>query len=105
MKKSSEVWILQRLVIRSCGWLAVGKLPKAGTCVKHAKELKSHTSCCTTGQKSQAGQVVSSQLELMTQSSRKDKSPDHSVWEKLTFRIPNTHLYIYPLFPRIVKSF
>ena len=59
--------------------------------MKHAKELKSHASYCTTGKKSQAGQVVISQLELATQSSHEAKSPDHSVWEKLTFRIPNTH--------------
>ena len=50
---------------------------KVGTHVKHARELKSHASCCTTGQKSQAGQAVNSQLELMTQPSRKAKSPDH----------------------------
>ena len=81
MKKSSEVWILQRLAIGSRGWLKIGKSPKAGTRVKHAKELKSHTSCCTTGQKSQAGQAVSSQLELATQSNREAKSSDHFVWE------------------------
>ena len=32
---------------------------KAGTRVKHARELKIHASYCTTGQKSQASQAVS----------------------------------------------
>ena len=35
---------------------------KVGTRVKHAGELKSYASCCTTGQKSQAGPAISSQL-------------------------------------------
>ena len=69
------------------GW----QVAKVGTRVKHTEELKSHTSCCTPGQKSQAGQEVSSQLELVTQSNREAKSPDHSIWEKLIFHIPNTH--------------
>ena len=71
----------------------------------HAGELKSHTSCCTTRQNFQSGQVVSSQLKLATQSSREAKSPDHSIWEKLTFRIPNTDQYKYPLYPHNVKSY
>ena len=52
---------------------------KVGTCVKHVGELKSHARCCTTGQKSQAGQVVSSRLELASQSSREAKLPDQPV--------------------------
>ena len=48
------------------GW----QVAKKGTHVKHAEELKSYANCCTTGQKSQAGQPVSSRLELATQSSR-----------------------------------
>ena len=39
---------------------------KVGTRVKHAGKLKSHASCCTTGQKSQVGQAISSRLELVT---------------------------------------
>ena len=81
------------------------QVAKAGTHVKHAEELKSHADCCTIGQKSQVGQAVSSRLELGTQSSREAKSPDHSVWKKLTFHIPNIHQYKYPLYPRIVESF
>ena len=52
---------------------------KVGTRVKHVRKLKSHVSCCTTGQKSQVGQAVNSRLELMTQPSREVKSPDHPV--------------------------
>ena len=81
------------------------QVAKRGTRVKHAEELKSDAKCCTTGQKSQAGQAVSSRLELATQSSCEAKSPDHFVWEKLTFHIPNTHQYIYPLYPCILESF
>ena len=78
---------------------------KRGTRVKHAGELKSHTSYCTTGQKSQTGQAVSSWLELMTQSNCEAKSPQTTLlWETLTFCIPNTHQYKYPLYPRIIES-
>ena len=52
---------------------------KVSTRVKHVGKLKSHASCCTTGQKSQAGQVVSSRLELVTQPSRMAKSPNYPV--------------------------
>ena len=50
--------------------------------VKHAGKLKSYANCCTTGQKSQAGQAVSSRLELVTQSSREAKSLASLVLEK-----------------------
>ena len=53
---------------------------KTGTRVKHAGELKSRANCCTIGQKSQAGQAISSWLELTTQPSHEAKSPDHPVW-------------------------
>ena len=78
---------------------------KASTCMKHAGELKSHASYCTIEQKSSAGQVVSSRLELLTQPNHEAKLPNHLVWEKLTFHIPS-HLTIYrPLYPRNVESF
>ena len=78
---------------------------KVGTHVKHTGKLKSHASCCTTGQKSQAGQAVSSRLELMTQLSREAKSPNHLVWEKLTFHIPSHPTIYRPLYPRNVENF
>ena len=60
--------------------LACGlQVAKGGTCVKHAEELKSHTSWSTTRQNFQSGQADSSRLRLATQSSREVKSPDHSV--------------------------
>ena len=78
---------------------------KVSTRVKHTGKLKSHASCCTTGQKSQTCQALSSRLELATQPSCKAKSPNHLVWEKLTFHIPS-HPNIYrPLYPRNVESF
>ena len=67
---------------------------KVDTRVEHVGELKCHASCYTTGQKFQAGQAVSSRLELATQPSRKVKLPDHPVWEKLTFHIPFSPYYI-----------
>ena len=85
----------------TCDWQAA----KVGTRVEHAGELKSHASCCTTGQKSQAGQAVSSRLELATQPSREVKSPDHPIWEKLTFYIPSHPTIYIPLYPRYSESF
>ena len=78
---------------------------KVGTCAEHAGELKSHASCCTTGQKSLAGQAVSSRLELATQPSREVKSPDHPIWEKLTFHIPSHPTIYIPLYRRYSESF
>ena len=85
----------------TCDWQAA----KVGTRVKHAGELKSNANCCTIGKKLQASQAVSSQLELATQPSREVKSPDHPVWEKLTFHIPShPTIYIYTLIPTIFKE-
>ena len=78
---------------------------KVGIHVKHAGELKSHASCCITGQKSQAGQAVNSRLELATQPSHEAKSPDHPVWKKLTFHIPSHPTIYRPLYPQNVESF
>ena len=72
---------------------------KVGTRVKYAGKLKSHASYCITRQKSQAGQTVSSRLELATQPSRKVKSLDHPVWEKLTFYISSHPIIYKPLYP------
>ena len=77
------------------------QVAKRVTRVKHAGELKSHASCCTTRQKSQVGQAVSSWLSPVARPSRQTTL----LWEKLTFRIPNTHQYKYPIYPRIVVSF
>ena len=60
------------------------------------QKLKRRASCCTTGQKSQTSQAICSRLELATQPSRDVKSPEHPVWETLTFTFLLTLLYIYP---------
>ena len=60
------------------------------------QKLKRRTNCCTIGQKSQAGQAVCSRLELATQPNREVKSPEHPIWENLTFQFLLTLLYIYP---------
>ena len=78
---------------------------KVGTRVKHAGKLKSHASCCTTGQNFQAGQAVSSQLELATQPSREAKLPNHPIWEKLTFHISSHPIIYRPLYPQNIESF
>ena len=43
------------------------------------QKLKRRANCFTTGQKSQSGQAVCSQLELATQPSREVKLPEHPV--------------------------
>ena len=72
VQKCRDSWLDSRV---THDWQAA----KVGTRVKHAGKLKSHVSCCTTGQKSQVSQAVSSRLELATQPSREAKSPDHPV--------------------------
>ena len=80
-----------RLDLAGGSWLA--SYQKLHTC-QACQKLKRHASCCTTGQKSLAGQALSSCLELATQPSREVNSPDHPVWEKLTLRIPFSPHYI-----------
>ena len=81
------------------------QVAKVGTRVKHAGELKSHASCCTTGQESQAGQAIYSRLELATQPSREVKLPEHLVWQNMTFHIPSYPTIYMPLYPRFKESF
>ena len=83
-----------RLDLAGGSWLQAARMML--TC-QACQKLKSRASCCTIGQKSQAGQAVCSRLELTTQPSREVKSPKHLVWEKMTFHIPS-HLTIY-IFP------
>ena len=81
------------------------QVAKVGTRVKHARELKSHANCCTTGLKFQANQAVSSRLKLATQPNHEVKSPNYPVWEKLTFHIPSHPTVYRLLYPRNVESF
>ena len=87
-----------RLDLASGSWLQAAKMMH--TC-QACQKLKSRASCCITEQKSQAGQAVCSRLELTTQPSREVKSPEHPVWEKLTFHIPSyptIYISLYPIF-------
>ena len=59
----------------------------------------------TTGQKSQAGQVICSRLELATQPNREVKPPKHLVWQNMTFHIPSHPTIYIPLYPRFKESF
>ena len=102
MKKYSRLCKDAETRDRTRDWQAA----KVGTRMEHAGEWKSHASCCTIGQKSQASQAICSQLELATQPSREVKSPDHPVWEKLTFHISShSTIYIYILIPTIFREF
>ena len=93
MKKCSRLCKDAETRDRTRDWQAA----KVGTRVEHTGELKSHASCCTTGQKTQAGQAISSQLELATQPSREVKSLDHPIWKKTDFSHSFlTLLYIDP---------
>ena len=69
------------------------------------QKSKRRASCCTTGQKSQAGQAVCSRLELATQPSRKVKPPEHLIWQNMTFHIPSHPTIYIPLYPRFKQSF
>ena len=92
VKKSSRVctqeeprdWISQ---LASC---------QRGTRVKHARELKGHASCSTTGQNFQSGQAVISQIKLTIRSNREAVLPECPIWWKMTFLIPYTPYYKYP---------
>ena len=85
----------------ACGLQAARSCTRA----KHAEKPNHHASCSTTEQKVKFGCLVTSLLELATQSSCEVKPPASSVLKKLILRIPNTHKYKYPLYPRNVESF
>ena len=82
-------------VTGTCDWIsriAHGlQAARSCTCAKDVEKLKRHANWSTLGQKVQTGHLVSSQLELATQSSRKAKPPASFILKKLTFHIPNTH--------------
>ena len=86
----------QRLTIGSRGWLATASY-QIEAHVLSMPEAEASRQLFTTGQKSQAGQAVYSQLELATQPSREVKPPEHPVWQNMTFHIPShPTVYIYP---------
>ena len=76
VKKSSRVCTSRNWILRLArDW----QIAKGGTRVKHAGELKSHASCCTTGQSFQSGQVVSSRFKLAMRSNCEAESLEHPV--------------------------
>ena len=68
-------------------------------------EVEASRQLFTTGQNSQAGQAVCSRLELATQPSREIKSPEHPVWQNMTFHIPSHPTIYIPLYPQFRESF
>ena len=85
--------------------VACGCKPPDRSTVPHMPEVEASHQLFTTRQKSQAGQVVCSRLELATQPSREVKPPEHPIWQNMTFHIPS-HLTIYiPLYPRFKERF
>ena len=86
----------QRLTAGSHGWFATASC-RIEAHVLSMPEAEASRQLFTTGQKSQAGQAVCSQLELVTQPSREVKQPEHLVWQNMTFHIPfHPTIYIYP---------
>ena len=103
-RKVQECALKKGLTTGSRNW----QVAKGGTRVKHARELKSHASCCTTRQNFQFGHTISSQFKLVTHSSHEAASnswlvpvtrPSHQntlFVRNLTLRITYTPYYKYP---------
>ena len=68
---------------------------KVGTRAEHAGELKSHASCCIIGQKSQAGQVVSSGLNSQLNPVARSSCQTTLFGKNWLFTFLLTLLYIY----------
>ena len=81
------------------------RLDLAGGSRLASHQKVAHVPSMPEAEESQAGQAVSSRLELTTQPSREVKLPDHPVWEKLTFHIPSHPTIYRPLYPRTLESF
>ena len=86
----------QGLATGSRGWLATASC-QIDAHMPSMPEAEASRQLFTTGQKFQAGQAVCSRLELATQPNREVKSPEHPVWQNMTFHI-SSHptIYIYP---------
>ena len=91
-------------MIRSRGWLAAASRQMMNTC-QACQKLKRHASWSTTRQKVQISHLVTSWLELATQSSCEFKPPISSILKNPTLRIPFSLEYKYPLYPWNVESF
>ena len=95
-----SVWRITQVCAKKKGLVGGSRLQATRmmhTC-QACQKLKRRASCCTTGQKSQAGQAICSRLELAT-------PPKHLAWENLTFHI-HAHPTIYILlYSRFRESF
>ena len=94
----------QGLAAKSRGWLAVASR-QIDAHVPSMPKAEASRQLFTTGQKSQVGQAVCSQLELATQPSCEVKSPEHPVWQNMTFHIPSHPTIYIPLYPWFRESF
>ena len=88
----------QRLVIGSRGWLTAASCQKLLTC-QTCQKLKRHASWSIIGQNRTTGCLVTSRLELTTQSSREAKLQASPVLKNLTLHIPFSPQYKYPFYP------
>ena len=70
---------------KSRDWISRLASCQSGTRVEHVGELNCHNNWSTTRQKFQFGQVVSSQLRLVTHSNREVESPECPVWMNTDF--------------------
>ena len=87
----------QGLTAGSRGWLVAASC-QIEAHVPSMPEAEASRQLFTIGQMSQAGQAVCSRLELAAQPSREVKSPEHPVWQNMTFHIPSyPTIYIYTL--------
>ena len=94
----------QGLATGSRGWLVVASR-QIDAHMPSMPEAEMLCQLFTTGQKSQAGQAVCSQLELATQPSREVKPPERPLWQNMTSHI-SSHPTIYiPLYPLFKESF
>ena len=94
----------QGLATGSHGWLAAASR-QIDAHVPSKPEVEVSHQLFTLGQKSQAGQLVCSWLELANQPSREVKPPEHLVWQNMTFHIPSYPTIYIPLYPRFKESF
>ena len=94
----------QGLVTGSRRWLATASRQKLLTC-QACQKLKRHANWSTTGQNRTTGHLVTSRLELATQSSREAKPWASPVLKNLTLHIPSSPQYKYPFYPRKKKNF
>ena len=89
----------QGLVTGSHGWLVVASRQKLLMC-QACQKLKRHANWSTTRQNRTTGCLITSRLELVTQSGRESKPRANPVLKNLTLHIPFSPQYKYPFYPR-----